>query len=461
MLTLLQPLAYRSSATVLMSAPSAIDAGSEEADLQSVAIQRRILLGGEVTGNLLSRLADAGTTEVDSRYLRDVLSVEPVAGTNLVEMIAQGPDPRILPAIVNNWIDVYLDIRAQEVQQRQQQTLDVVQNQLAGLTTRLDEARDALAAYRSENDITSVERQQNEELARLEGLNAALNNAVKQEVETGANLESLRNAIAAGKNIVPPSERKSVENMENELRKLQTQLTKLQKTYTMNYILNQPGLRDIPDRIADLETALEKERTQGRELIMVKAEQEHAAALRTVDDLQQKLEAQKEKAAQFTTIYAKHQALAKDLEDLEALNRETQSRLVQVQVNQVEKYPQVSVIDRPGDESVRIGPNYLLFLGASLGAALGVGVLSVWLYGYLGPRPARPAFVTLSGVHMYPPEVSGQLGFSTTAGHQIGHSKTPMLNRDQSARLSGEKDTPPGGEDKASGDEPVPDTKPE
>jgi polysaccharide biosynthesis transport protein len=53
---LLQPVVYRSSATVLMSAPSAIDAKVEKANVQSVAIQRRILLGAEVTQGLLSAL---------------------------------------------------------------------------------------------------------------------------------------------------------------------------------------------------------------------------------------------------------------------------------------------------------------------------------------------------------------------------------------------------------------------
>jgi polysaccharide biosynthesis transport protein len=248
----------------------------------------------------------------------------------------------------------------------------------------------------------------------------------------------MRKAIAAGVNIVPPSERKSVEAMENELRVLQMQLTKLNKTYTPNYVRNQPKTREIPERIAELEAMLATEREKGQDLMLANAEQAHAAALQAVEEFQQKLAVQEKEAAQFTTIYTKHQALAKDLAELEALHRETQSRLVQVQVNQVEKYPQVSVIDRPGPVSERVGPDYLLLLGGSLGAALGMGVLSVWLYGYLGPRPAKPAFVTLSGVHMYPQEVSGQLTYSNQAGHRIGKSDTRLLEKGDPA------DTPDG-----------------
>jgi succinoglycan biosynthesis transport protein ExoP len=429
--TLLQPVVYRSSATVLMSAPSAVDAKVEKANIQSVAIQRRILLGGEVTQGLLSALDQQSLDAVDLQYLREVLHVKGVSDTNLVEMNAEGADAAVLPVLVNTWIDVYLDIRAKEVKQSQQQTLGVVEDQLGGLAAKLDKARDALATYRDENQISSVDRQQNEELSRLDGLNTALNLAVKLEVKTKANLDSLRQAIAAGKDVVPPSERKSVEAMENELRQLQLQLVKLNKTFTQNYVRNQPGIREIPVRIAELEASLATETAKGQALMLTNAEQEHAAALQAVGELQQRLNEQEKSAAEFTTVYTKHQALAKDLAELEALNRETQSRLTQVQVNQVEKYPQVSVIDRPGPESERVGPDYLLYLGASLAAALGAGVLSVWLYGFLGPRAAPPAYVTLSGVHMYPQDVSGHLGYSAPAEQRIGRSDPRLLTKDE------------------------------
>lgn len=428
-LTLLQPTIYRSSATVLMSAPSAIDADIEEANIQSVAIQRRILLGSEVTDHLLSEAVGSELHGIDITYLREVLRVIPVADTNLVEMVAQGSDGHLLPSLVDTWIDVYLDIRASNVEQSQQQTLQVVQDQLDELAAKLEQARSALADYREEHDITSAERQENEELARLEGLNAALNKAIEADISARANLETLRRSIAQGKNIVPPSDRISVQNMMTEQRQLKSQLANLSKNYTMDYIRKQPKWRDIPDRIEELETQLDEVLEEGQEQVVAQAEQEHAAAQQTVTQLQQEYELQERKAADFTTIYATHQALAEDLAKLEDLNRETQSRLIQVEVNQVEKYPQVSVIDRPAADSERIGPNYLIWLGSSLAAALGLGVLSVWLYGFLGHRE-KPAYVTLSGVHMYPQDVAGHLAHSAEGEPRLAPAQTRLLQSD-------------------------------
>ena len=458
--TLLQPVIYRSDATVLMSPASAIDATVEEANVQSVAIQSRILLGTAVMRQLLPALEDAALDDLDLHYLRQTLRVEAVPETNLVEMIAQGVDSKLLPTLVNTWIDVYLDIRAQNIRNTQEQTLEVVQDQLAGMALKLEEGRLALATYREENRITSAERQQNKELARLEGLNASLNNAVETEVAARANLESLRSAIAAGKNVVPPDQRESVDDRKKELSRLRSQLAKLNKTYTANYIRHQPRVREIPIRIAELESELDNDYKKGSSQVLATAEQEHAAALQSVEDLQQKLTVQEQAAASFTTIYAKHEALAEDLAELEAVHRQSQSRLLQVQVNQVEKYPQVSIIDRPDIISERVGPDYPLLLGGSFAAAVAAGVLSVWLYGFLGARPTKPSFVTLSGVHMYPADIQHSLSYTEQEALRLKQADPRLLESSNSAAGS---ESPAGSADdgeRQSGTEPSSNTDP-
>ncbi|GAB5452345.1 MAG: hypothetical protein Hals2KO_26730 [Halioglobus sp.] len=432
LVTFAQPAQYRSSATVLMSAPVAIDNDEQEANIQSVAIQRRVLLGGEVTQHLSESLTEAGHDAVDTAYLRRVLSVEPVPETNLVEMTARGTDGDILPALVNNWIDVYLEVRAVGIQESQQQTLRLVRDQLAGLEVKLEEARLALAQYREEHEITSAERQENEVMARLDGLNKALNNALEAEVQSRAKLQASRRAIAQGERIAPPNESERVEAMDAELAKLKQQLARITKTYTLSYVRREPRYRNIPEKIDQLESDLDKIYAKGEAKQLAKLRREYETAGKTAEELQARLDAHEKDAAQFTTIYATHQALVEDLARLEDLNRDAQARLIGVQVNPVDKYPQVSVIDRPAPDSERTGPDYRLWLGGSVLAALVLGVLSVWLYGFLAPRRNQPAFVTLSGVHMYPQDINGQLGYSTAPNPQLAQDANKLLGTGQS-----------------------------
>ncbi len=293
--TLLQPVVYRSSATVLMSAPSAIDAEVAAADIQSVAIQRKILLGEDITRRLAAELDATGAAGLDATELRHLLRVDPVPDTNLVEMSAQGADGELLPRLVDTWIDVYLAVRAEDIEQRKAQTMQVVQDELDGLAVKLEQARAALDDYREEHEIISVERQENEVLARLDGLNKALNNAIEEEAKTRAYLDTLREAITRGAQVVPQGDRRDVEAMDTELRELQVQMLEMSKRYTPEYIEKQPQLRAIPERIEELKAKLAQALSQGRAAELANATQAHAAAQQTVADLQRKLDEHKQR----------------------------------------------------------------------------------------------------------------------------------------------------------------------
>lgn len=428
--TLFQPVVYRSSATVLMSAPRDIDAAISEADRQNVAIQRTVLLGNEITRRLLLELESQYSVELDPVYLRSVLLVDALPDTNLVEMAAQGEADELLPIVVETWINVYLEVRAEDIAQSKSTTLRIVQDELEGLALKLEDARDALEQYREDHQILSVERQENEVMNRLKGLNQALNTAVEEEVKARANLETLRQALRRGEKVVPKNDSRSVAALEAELQALRARMLELTRRYTMDYINKQAQYRAIPERIRELERELNTAYSQGGQVELSAAEQSWAAARQTVRDLQQKLDDHKAGVVRFNRIYATHQALSDDLARLEELYREAQARLVQVEVRQVEKYPQVSIIEPPGPQAMRIGPNYLLLIGGTLLAALALGVLSVWLYGFLGHRRQHPAYVTLSGVHYYPQDASGELAYTGQADPRLTQSVAKLLREE-------------------------------
>ena len=92
-----RPAIYRSNATLLTSAMTAIDSESKAIDIQHVAIQKHILLGHELAAETLSRLKAANTSDavltLTPANIQKLLTVEPIAQTNLVEIQAEGRDP--------------------------------------------------------------------------------------------------------------------------------------------------------------------------------------------------------------------------------------------------------------------------------------------------------------------------------------------------------------------------------
>ena len=182
-----RPAIYRSAATLLTSAMTAIDRESSPADIQHVAIQKQKLLGHELVAETLSRLkASAATGHVQLLTAYDIqnyLTVEPIAETNLVEIRAEGTDPEFLPLLINTWVDVYLDARAEEIKKLTGNTTQIIEDELKGLAEKINLKRTELENFRKINDISSTGRDENEPLARLNGLNNSLNKASEDEVK--------------------------------------------------------------------------------------------------------------------------------------------------------------------------------------------------------------------------------------------------------------------------------------
>ncbi|MEM1145470.1 MAG: hypothetical protein AAGI88_23090 [Pseudomonadota bacterium] len=424
--TLLQPVVYQSKAVVLMTAPAAIDAEIADADVQEVAIQRRVLTGNEITGALTEQLQQNYGSNLDAIGVRALLDVESVPDTNLLELQATGSEAELLPPLVETWIDVYTNARAEDIEQRRSQTMTEVQSELDGLAEKLVEARTALDVFRAENEIISMERQENAVLSELEGLNKALNNAIEAEVKAKAYLDTLRESLAAGEQFVPQSERKDVAGMAERLAQLRSRLVELRSRYTDDYIQKDPRLREIPLQVEELAAELQLAYSEGTSAELANAERDFRSASESVRELRARLEEHKDDVASFNSMYATHEALVEDLARLEALNRDSQARLVQIEVSQIDRYPQLSVVDWPATSATRIGPHYSLLLGATLGIATALSLFAVWLYGYLNPRPQQPAFVALSGVPVYPNEAIAAID-GTTRPQQLESQNNARL----------------------------------
>ncbi len=400
-----RPAIYRSSATLLTSAMTAIDRESGDPDIQHVAIQRQILLGHELIAETLSRLkaADKSLLHLTTSDIQDLLHVEPLSETNLVEIQAEDSDPKFLPMLINTWINVYLDARNEEVKRLTSDTTRILEDELNGLADKVDSARAGLETFRITHDISSVGREENEALARLKGLTDSLNKASEDEVKARANVDAIKSAISRGKAVVPADEKGSLLQLELRLQDLREKLADLDKKFTREYINLHPEFKFIPEQIKDLETAIKGKRREGKDVVLADAEVTYAAAQQTAREIRIQLNEHKHQASAFTTKFAKHDALKTDLESLEKLYRETQERLVQVKTGQKEKYPQVTVISRAYESRNPVRPDYGRDALIAIVSSLLLGLFSVWIFEYLThKKEEQPSPIAVFGIHNYP-----------------------------------------------------------
>lgn len=399
-----RPAIYQSYATLLTVPRTAIDQISQEADIQHVIIQRQVLLGSELLTGTARKLQDA-----DSEYqidlapttIREMLDVRPVADTNLVEMIAEGTEPALLPALINAWIDVYLAARAKEVASSTGATIQAVQEELVGLNEKIEQKRLALAQFRQQYAIVSTGREENEALARLKGLNDALNAASEEEVKAKSRLDAIHKAIDRGEIVVPQNDSRTLSALEKRAQELREELEELDRQYTREFMALTPSLKVIPEKLAALEKEILTMRQKGQATVLTDARQEYAAAQQTAQVIQQQLQDHRQQAAEFTSRFTEHEALKTDLEALEQLHRDTQDRLVQIETRHTGKYPYVDVIERAFLPHVPVRPDYQRDALIALVASLLLGLTAVWLVRFLTREEQEKIAIHLSDVHMH------------------------------------------------------------
>jgi polysaccharide biosynthesis transport protein len=392
---------YQSYATLLTVAKTSIDQQSSDADIQHVAIQKQILMGSELLAETSRRLQFYGSEGLKVADIRRMLDVRPVADTNLVEMIAEGPEANVLPALINTWIDVYLAARAKEIARSTGATTEIIQSELDGQMEKINAKRIELDQFRKNNDITSAGREENEALARLSGLNESLNTASEEEVKAKARLDSINRAIARGQAVIPQEDTRTLSLLENRAQELREELEELDRRYTREFMALSPDLKVVPEKLAALELEIKRMRQSGQSIVVSDAQQEYAAAKQAVSMIRSQLDKHRKKATEFTTRFAEHEALQSDLEALELLHRETQERLVQIKTRHTGKYPQVDVIERAFLPNEPIRPNYFLDTIIAVAGSIIFSLFCVWISEFLTRKAQPKSAINLSGVHFY------------------------------------------------------------
>ncbi len=410
-----RPALYRSYATLLTVAQTAIDELSSKADIQHVAIQRQILTGQELLNEALTLLDQNQQQSISMEgrvqlaqltvaELRKMLTVEPVAETNLVELAAQGYQAEILKPIINTWIEVYLQRRADEIKQTTGLTIEILQEELSGLENTILIKRTELESFRSNNNITSLGREnifENQSLAKFSGLNQSLSVANEDAIKAKAKLDAINRAIEQGKVVVPSEDVRSMRSLELKLQKLQQKLTDFDDKYTRQYLELNPELNVLPKQIKALERDIQKKRNIGKSIVLTEAEQEYDAARQTLREIQLQLDEHKKEATDFSSKFSLHESLLSDLEGLELLQRETQERLAQIEARQAEKFPQVKVIERAFSPRDPISPDYTRDAIIAFVSSIILGLFGVWIVDFLTRKEEQTTTISVTGSNLY------------------------------------------------------------
>ncbi|WKJ91716.1 hypothetical protein QZJ86_06150 [Methylomonas montana] len=397
-----QPAIYQSLALVLTTAATDIDQSHGDADLEHVNIQKQVLLGQPVlekTAKELKEQKDIPSLNINE--LKALFQVKPISDTNLVQLAAEGREPKFLQTALNTWIKTYQQIRADYIGNITEKATASISDEITRIEQQVRDKRREMEIFRLENNIVSLESADNEAHARLQGLNNSLNAALEEEAKSKAKLDAIQAAIAEGKAVVPEADSRNLAVLIEKAERLREQLEKQRAQYTDEYIEFHPTLRSIKQQLAELDEKIREKGQVGVGFATQEAENEYGAAHRTVLTLQKQMAEHKQKASDYTNQFAKHKAMQEELVKLEELLQQTKQRLIEIDVKQRQSNPQLDVVDWASLPDKPIRPDYWLEAAIAFAVSLALALLTVWLSDYLNKEPTLPTIDSYTEIQLY------------------------------------------------------------
>lgn len=392
--TFLRPPVYTSFARLLIepAAQSGANGQNGVATTAEVALERQILTTGPILGKLVDKLATVDTnddiTPQNVAALLAMIRVAEIPGTNVLELRAEGADAELLPVILNSWADVYLAHVSEQQTAMADDSGIAIGGQVKELKAKVVDKRKELDWFRRQNNIVSMEREENQILKRLRGLTDSFNDASAEKVNTEARLSAMREAVAAGRPVTLDKDTRVVGDLEQRALELAEELREYEQKYTPEYIAMDPNMKILIRKLRLVQEKLEETRLATRRAALAQAEQDAASAARSVATIQEQLSDYRQIAADFTTRFAEHESLREDLAALELRYREAQDLQVQGEVNRIGQMMSVRVLDRATRADSPTSPRYARDAALSVGGSVLLGMLAVLFFEFFN-RPAR------------------------------------------------------------------------
>lgn len=422
----LQPAVYQSKATVLTMAPASIQ--QTEIGQPNAGQHKPFLLGQALLEQTAERLnTKKGDLSWTVDQLRAIFKVNPIPDTNLLQLMAEGANPNALQTALNAWIDTYVKSRAQYLEEHTQKTIEQIAEQTDLVNRQVADKRKEIERFRLQYNIVSADNADNPIQARLQGLNESLNRALDDELKAKTKLDSVRNALSQGKQVVPESETQALAALSQQAVDLRDRLKRIQDQYTSEYIQLNPGLRQVKEQLVNVEKAIDEQTRSGASVALQEAENHYAAAHQTVLATQRQLAEHKLQAAEYTSQFSRLQSMQQELEQLESKRQEAEQRRANIEAGQRQNYPQVDVVDWASLPEKPIRPDYALQALFAFAGALLIALFGVWTIDFLSRDPTgeRSGSITLAGIHLHP---NSPNAFVKQGVVQQGVSRDPIKN---------------------------------
>lgn len=306
--------------------------------------------------------------------LNELVSVVPVRGTTLADIVATSTNPTLAMRIANAVADAYVRLNLERRQQQATGGAEWLQEEVLRTEGQMKAAQEALQRFKEEHQMVSLEDQQNVIVQRLQELSSAATEAKTTRLKAEAEWAEISRALAAGKPvdslpIVRQSQR--ILTLDPQIAAKDTELADRQKVYGEKH----PAIAQLTEELA----ALRQQREGEVGKVVEDARLEYAAVQAKEQELQQALVEQERLALGLNRLKLDYENLNRQAQLSVDLYNSLSKRLKELEVVQSMQSNNVRVVDDAKLPGGPMAPHRvrIVLQGLLLGLVLGGGLAFV------------------------------------------------------------------------------------
>jgi uncharacterized protein involved in exopolysaccharide biosynthesis len=319
----------------------------------------------------------------------------PVADTNVVELIATGRRRELLAPLVNTVIDVYQGQLADEYRRSSTESMAQGDEEVKKLEATVIAKRREGEAFRLRNNIVSVERDENEVLARVRNLSASLSTAEDRVAAAEGKLRALGASAAVGKTTVRSRDDPTLANLEQRASQMREELRDLERGFTPDYLAKDPKVVALRARLAEIERQIVQQRAASQQTSLLEAQEDLAGAQAAAARIRSQMATDRREVAQFTARFNEYKSIQDALAELEKAYRDAVQQRARLEASERARMPSTRVLEAATAPQQPWRPLYWRDTAFSLGGSLALALLAMWLVELFNRPEPQPAMVLI------------------------------------------------------------------
>jgi uncharacterized protein involved in exopolysaccharide biosynthesis len=305
----------------------------------------------------------------DPGSLKGHFSIEPVKDTNLIQIKATHPDPRMAQDLANTMATTYQDFTAQKRMDASKNNVLWLKKEITDLKRNMEEADYKLYQYKQKSHILSLQKETKMQGDELSQLRSTFNQTRVNRLEIEAKIDELKRIVRSKKKYVPAFlDDELLPTLNNQLVETRLEWAQLSKKYGPKH----PKIIAIRSAISSIQGQI----NQNIQKAIKSLKSEHAVLVAKENALNESIDRYTEKAMDTEQKQIQYALLERETQLNKELYDILVAKLKEINITDGLEQPEVTIVENAELPQAPLGSdrNRTLAMAAVIGLVLSLGV---------------------------------------------------------------------------------------